>query len=63
MGAKAIASALKINKTLKILDLYYNNIYDFGAIKIGEALNSNNSIQSLNLCILQKIIGKKAIII
>jgi Ran GTPase-activating protein (RanGAP) involved in mRNA processing and transport len=47
--AKAIASILKMNKTITKLDLSYDHIRDAAAIAIAEALKVNNTITELDL--------------
>ena len=44
-GAKLIAEAIKVNKTLQELDISSNNISDDGAAAISDALKTNNSLQ------------------
>ncbi|MDB5840668.1 MAG: hypothetical protein JWQ23_2620 [Herminiimonas sp.] len=48
-GAIAIASALKVNSALKILDLTGNNIGKEGAKALSSALDKNETLTSLNL--------------
>ena len=48
-GAKLIAEAIKVNKTLQELDISHNNISDDGAAAISDALKSNNLLQILNM--------------
>ena len=49
-GAKYFSHALsKENISLKILNLYGNNIFDTGAIAMSNALSENNGLTSLNL--------------
>ena len=59
-GAIKIAEAIKVNKTLKILDISNNNISDDGAVAISDTLKSNNSLCILNMSS-NKITGKGAI--
>ncbi len=50
-GASIIAAALKNNRTLEILNLSNNHVFDMGARSLSETLSSNNSIlQLLDLC-------------
>jgi Ran GTPase-activating protein (RanGAP) involved in mRNA processing and transport len=44
-----VREALKVNSSLKIIDLFYNKIGAEGAGKIAEALKVNSSLQSINL--------------
>lgn len=46
-GAKAIAQALPINKSLIHLDMSHNQIEDFGLIQISQALRENSTIMSI----------------
>jgi len=48
-GAFALAEALKINSTLKELNLWNNNIDTEGGIALADALKSNSSLLNLNL--------------
>ena len=48
-GAIAIADALKINTSIKELNLWKNKIGPEGAIAIADALKINTSIEELNL--------------
>ena len=48
-GAKALAEALKVNKTVKTLWLYGCGIGDDGAAALAEALRSNTSLTYLRL--------------
>jgi Ran GTPase-activating protein (RanGAP) involved in mRNA processing and transport len=48
-GAKILAEALKVNKTLTVVDLKCNHIQNEGAKAVAEALKVNSSIQHLNL--------------
>eukprot|EP00808_Paulinella_micropora_P021778 g53541.t1 len=48
-GAKAFAKALEVNKTLREINLGWNNIGDAGAQAIGEALKVNTSLATLIL--------------
>lgn len=52
-GARCIADALKVNKTLKVLDLHLNRIDDKGGSKFCEALmdkeDGNRTLQEVNL--------------
>ncbi|KJE97164.1 hypothetical protein CAOG_010088 [Capsaspora owczarzaki ATCC 30864] len=49
VGARAIAETLKVNKTLKYLDLDNNLIGDAGAQSIAEALKVNTTLKALSL--------------
>jgi len=40
-GAKAIAQALAVNKSLLHIDMTYNNINDFGLTLFAQALTHN----------------------
>lgn len=46
-GAKAIAQALPINKSLIHLDMSHNQIEDFGLVQIAQALAENSTIMSI----------------
>lgn len=46
-GAKAIAQALPVNKSLLHLDMSHNNIEDFGLMQIAQALKENSTIMSI----------------
>jgi len=48
-GAKALASALRVNGVLKTLNLYGNNIRDEGAAAIAEALRVNGVLNNIDL--------------
>jgi WD40 repeat protein/Ran GTPase-activating protein (RanGAP) involved in mRNA processing and transport len=48
-GARALAEALKTNKTLKVLRLGSNRIGSAGAIALAKMLEANNSIELLDL--------------
>jgi len=48
-GTKALAEALKVNTTLKLLDLQVCGIGDDGAVALAEALRSNTSLTGLYL--------------
>ena len=48
-GAKKIAEAIKVNTTIKILNIHGNEISDNGAAAISDSLKSNNSLQELNI--------------
>ena len=48
-GAIALVDALKINTSIRSVDLSYNKIGDEGAIALADALKINKSIRSLNL--------------
>ena len=48
-GAKALAEALKVNATVKELNLYECGIGDDGAAALAEALRSNTSLTYLRL--------------
>ena len=48
-GAKALAKALTINKTLKVLSLRLNSIGDEGCIAICLQACKNQTLESLNL--------------
>ena len=48
-GAKQIAEALKVNKSLATLDLRNTQIGDSGAKEIAEALKVNKYLTTLNL--------------
>ncbi|KJE97699.1 hypothetical protein CAOG_07803 [Capsaspora owczarzaki ATCC 30864] len=47
--AKAIAEALKVNKTLTYLDLHNNQIGDVGALAFAEALKVNKALAEIRL--------------
>ncbi len=47
--AGKIAEALKVNSSLKIIDLFYNKFGVEGTGKIAEALKVNSSLQSIYL--------------
>jgi len=49
LGAKAIAQALAVNKSLRYLDFTYNNINDDGLSRIAESLSINSILQILKL--------------
>ena len=53
-GAKCIAEALKINQSLKQLNLSRNNIGAIGAIALSEALKINQSLKNLDLSVSHK---------
>lgn len=48
-GAQAISEALKVNNTLKILALNYNQIGDEGAEALADALKANKTLEKLEL--------------
>ena len=48
-GASYISEALKVNSTLKILDLSYNNLMAEGASVIAQALKENKKLKELDL--------------
>jgi hypothetical protein len=48
-GAKAIASAVKVNSTLRHLNLHCNNIKSKGVVDVADALCSNATLTSLEL--------------
>ncbi|EEY65773.1 uncharacterized protein PITG_03297 [Phytophthora infestans T30-4] len=48
-GAKALAKALRINRTLRQLDLRWNEIGNPGVLAFREALQSNHSLLTLEL--------------
>merc|ERR1712193_91482 len=48
-GAELLATALKENLSIKLLDIRDNGIGDTGAIFLAEALKLNQTLQSLNL--------------
>eukprot|EP00744_Colponema_vietnamica_P012813 GILI01017971.1.p1 GENE.GILI01017971.1~~GILI01017971.1.p1 ORF type:complete len:391 (+),score=122.70 GILI01017971.1:75-1247(+) len=48
-GCKAIAQALRLNRTLQELDLTNNSIGDKGLVALADALHSNNTLQTLRL--------------
>ena len=48
-GTTCIAEALKINKSLKQLNLFRNNIGAIGAAAISEALKINESLKELDI--------------
>ena len=48
-GAKKIAELIKINTTLKTLDISYCNIPDEGAIAISDAYKYSETLQELKL--------------
>ena len=48
-GAKAIAQALAINKSLIHLDMTYNNINDFGLCQLAQSLFHNATLMSIKL--------------
>ena len=50
-GATCIAEALKINQSLKQLNLSVNNIAPRGAAAISEALKINQSLKELDLSV------------
>ena len=49
MGAKALASALRVNKVLETLDLGFNRIGDVGAGALANALLVNRNLTRLKL--------------
>ena len=57
--AKMIGEAIKVNKTLKKLDVYHNSISDDGAAAISDGLKCNISLQELNMS-LNKITSEGA---
>ena len=48
-GAKALAQALALNKSLVHLDLTYNNINDFGLTLFAQALDLNQTLMSFKV--------------
>lgn len=48
-GALAVAAGMKINITIKKLDLSWNGFADEGAAAMAEALKSNNTLTWLDL--------------
>ena len=48
-GAKYIAEALKVNKTLTSVDLSLNYIDDEGGKAIADALDANKTLKVLNM--------------
>ena len=48
-GAVALANALKVNKSLRVLKLGSNNIGDSGAVALADALKFNGSLRDLDL--------------
>jgi Ran GTPase-activating protein (RanGAP) involved in mRNA processing and transport len=46
-GAKAIAQALPVNKSLIHLDMSHNQIEDFGLMQLAQALGENSTIMSI----------------
>ena len=48
-GVKLIADAIKVNKTLKKLDIGVNSISDDGAAAISDSLKYNNSLHELDM--------------
>ena len=48
-GAKIIGETIKVNKTLKKLDIPINSISDDGAAAISDGLKYNISLQELNM--------------
>lgn len=46
-GAKAIAQALPVNKSLIHLDMANNQIEDFGLMQLAQALKENSTIMSI----------------
>eukprot|EP01022_Parablepharisma_sp_SALTPOND_P012365 TRINITY_DN1586_c0_g1_i1.p4 TRINITY_DN1586_c0_g1~~TRINITY_DN1586_c0_g1_i1.p4 ORF type:complete len:135 (-),score=5.49 TRINITY_DN1586_c0_g1_i1:260-664(-) len=49
-GAEAIADALKVNKSLKVLDLDENNIDTRGGTALAVSLLENETLTKLSLC-------------
>tara|TARA_B100000795_G_scaffold264153_1_gene244282 strand:+ start:1174 stop:1596 length:423 start_codon:yes stop_codon:yes gene_type:complete len=49
MGISAIVDALKVNSSLRSLNLGFNQIGDAGSKAVAEALRVNSSLTSLNL--------------
>ena len=49
LGAKNIAQALAVNKSLCYLDFTFNNIHDDGLSRIAESLDINAKLQVLKL--------------
>ena len=63
-GARYISEALKINSTLKKLDLAENSLYDKGASFIAQALKENKGLNELSLSNITKwFISQKLTII
>jgi len=48
-GAKMISELIKVNSTLRILDLSVNTIGDEGTIMISESLKTNTTLTDLSL--------------
>ena len=48
-GAKYIADALMVNKSIKAIGLYNNNIGNYGSQALGEMFKYNNTLESINL--------------
>jgi len=49
LGAKSIAQAIAINKSLTFLDLSYNQIPNEGLKRIAEALPENKTLEIFKL--------------
>lgn len=48
-GAKAIAQALAVNKSLIHLDMTYNDINDFGLTLFAQSLSQNSTLMSFKI--------------
>jgi len=49
LGAKAIAQAIAVNKSLCYLDFTHNNIHDDGLSRLAESLDINNKLEIIKL--------------
>ena len=54
-GAKSLAEMIKVNASLKKINLYYNNIGDEGASAIAKGIQENKNclLEELNLKIIK----------